>query len=120
LKRKEVRVGFYSVGGFEQASFKSRRGANSKSKKGTNMAEKKDEKIKLWDEVPGYDFIEEIDLPEMHSWFLDGTHSVPPWTPLYGWFWIRYCCHGLKYACDQLSIPTCKGWEMRFNLSTRM
>jgi phosphohistidine swiveling domain-containing protein len=78
------------------------------------MIQKKEENVKLWDEVPGYDYIEEIDLPEMHSWFLDGTHSVPPWTPLYGWFWIRYCCHGLKYACDQLSIPTCKGWEMRF------
>ncbi len=78
------------------------------------MGQKKEEKVKLWDEVPGYDFMEEIDLPEMHSWFLDGTHSVPPWTPLYGWFWIRYCCHGLKYACEQLSIPTCKGWEMRF------
>jgi pyruvate,water dikinase len=78
------------------------------------MVEKREERVKLWDEVPGYDFIEEIDLPEMHSWFLDATHSVPPWTPLYGWFWIRYCSHGLKYACDQLSIPTCKGWEMRF------
>ncbi len=78
------------------------------------MVEKKQDKVKLWDEVPGYDFIEEIDLPEMHSWFLDGTHSIPPWTPLYGWFWIRYCCHGLKYAADALSIPTCKGWEMRY------
>lgn len=78
------------------------------------MAEKKEERIKLWDEVPGYDLIEEIDIPEMHSWFLDGTHSVPPWTPLYGWFWIRYCSHGLKYGCNNLSIPTCKGWEKRF------
>jgi phosphohistidine swiveling domain-containing protein len=74
----------------------------------------KEEKIKLWDEVPGYDFIKEIDIPKMHSWFLDGTHSVPPWTPLYGWFWVRYCSHGTKYAAAELSIPTCKGWEMRF------
>ena len=78
------------------------------------MGEKKQERVKLWDETPGYDLIEEVDLPAMHSWFLDGTHSVPPWTPLYGWYWIRYCCHGLKVACDELSIPTCKGWEMRF------
>ncbi len=78
------------------------------------MGEEKQERVKLWDETPGYDLIEEVDLPAMHSWFLDGTHSVPPWTPLYGWYWIRYCCHGLKVACEELSIPTCKGWEMRF------
>jgi len=78
------------------------------------MSAGKEEGKKVWDAVPGYDFIEEIDVPEMHSWFLDGTHSVPPWTPLYGWFWIRYCCHGLKTAAEELSIPTCKGWEMRF------
>lgn len=78
------------------------------------MGEEKQERVKLWDETPGYDLIEEIDLPAMHSWFLDGTHSIPPWTPLYGWYWIRYCCHGLKVACAELSIPTCKGWEMRF------
>ncbi|MGD9321018.1 MAG: hypothetical protein PVH99_13695, partial [Desulfobacteraceae bacterium] len=78
------------------------------------MGKEKQERVKLWDETPGYDLIEEVDLPAMHSWFLDGTHSVPPWTPLYGWYWIRYCCHGLKVACEELSIPTCKGWEMRF------
>jgi hypothetical protein len=50
----------------------------------------------------------------MHSWFLDGTHSVPPWTPLYGWYWIRLWSHGTKSAAAELSIPTCKGWEMRF------
>jgi len=78
------------------------------------MAEKKHERVKLWDEVPGYDLIEEIDVPEMHSWFLDGTHSVPPLTPLYGWFWVRGHGHGLKYAAAELSIPTCKGWEKRY------
>jgi phosphohistidine swiveling domain-containing protein len=78
------------------------------------MGDEKRERVKLWDELPGYDLIEEVDLPAMHSWFLDGTHSVPPWTPLYGWYWIRYCCHGLKVAAEELSIPTCKGWEMRF------
>lgn len=78
------------------------------------MGEEKQERVKLWDETPGYDLIEEVDLPSMHSWFLDGTHSVPPWTPMYGWYWIRYCCHGLKVAAEELSIPTCKGWEMRF------
>ena len=71
-------------------------------------------KLKLWDAVPGYDFDEEIDVPAMHSWFLDATHCVPPWTPLFSWFWNRYVSHGLKYAASVLSIPSCKGWEMRY------
>ena len=78
------------------------------------MSAEKQQKVKIWDEAPGYDYIAEIDLPEMHSWFLDGTHSIPPLTPLYGWHWVRFCGHGLKVACTELSIPTCKGWELRF------
>ncbi len=72
------------------------------------------EELKSWDAVPGYDFNEKIDLPAMHSWFLDATHCVPPWTPMFSWFWNRYCSHGLKYAAAVLSIPSCKGWEMRY------
>jgi pyruvate,water dikinase len=68
----------------------------------------------LWDAVPGYDFDEKIDVPAMNSWFLDATHCVPPWTPLFSWFWVRYCPHGIKYAATILSIPSCKGWEMRY------
>jgi pyruvate,water dikinase len=78
------------------------------------VPKKKQPKTKIWDETPGYDYIAEIDLPEMNSWFLDGTHSIPPLTPLYGYQWVRYCGHGLKFACTELSIPTCKGWELRF------
>jgi phosphohistidine swiveling domain-containing protein len=72
------------------------------------------EETKLWDAVPGYDFNEKIDVPAMNSWFLDATHCVPPWTPLFSWFWNRYVSHGLKYAAATLSIPSCKGWEMRY------
>ena len=78
------------------------------------MGEEKQEKVKIWDATPGFDFIDEVDIPAMHSWFLDGTHSIPPWTPLYGWYWVNYCPHGTKVICEKLSIPTCKGWEMRF------
>jgi pyruvate,water dikinase len=70
-------------------------------------------KITIWDKTIGSDYIEEIDLPQMHSWFFDGTHSVPPLTPLYAWHWVKYCSHGFKVACTELSIPTCKGWELR-------
>ncbi len=78
------------------------------------MAQDSVSRVKLWDELPGYDLHEEVDLPEMHSWFLDGTHSVPAWTPLFGYFWIRYCAHGLKACAAEFSIPHCKGWEMRY------
>jgi len=75
--------------------------------------EKKQPKGKIWEAKPGYDYIAEIDLPAMHSWFLDKAHCTPPLTPLCGWLWTRYCSHGLKVACAELSIPACKGWELR-------
>jgi pyruvate,water dikinase len=75
--------------------------------------EEEKHKVKIWDEAPGFDYIAEVDLPAMHSWFLDKAHSIPPVTPLYGWQWARYCSHGLKVACAELSIPACKGWELR-------
>ena len=48
------------------------------------------------------------------AWFLDGTHSVPPWTPLFGWFWVNFCRHGMQYGAETLSLPTVKGWDWRF------
>ena len=35
------------------------------------MAEEREEMVKLWDAVPGYDFNEEIDLAHLDSWFFD-------------------------------------------------
>ena len=64
--------------------------------------------------VPGFDFDESADLEQSPAWFLDGTHSVPPWTPLFGWFWINFCRHGMQYGAEQLSLPTVKGWDWRF------
>jgi len=78
------------------------------------MGEEKQKKVKVWDATPGFEFNEEVDLRERHSWFLDGTHSVPPWTPLYGWYWVNYCPHGTKAICEKLSLPKSKGWEMRY------
>lgn len=71
------------------------------------------EKVKLWDAIPGFDFNEEIDLPELNSWFFDGTHSVPLLTPMYAWFWIRHCSHGSAYSCEKLSTPRYKGFALR-------
>lgn len=61
----------------------------------------------------GAEFLEDVFLtPQLPVWFLDGTHSMPPWTPMFSWFWCgasRGCAHGMQYAADKLSIPTHKG-----------
>ncbi|HMK36742.1 MAG TPA: PEP-utilizing enzyme [Desulfomonilaceae bacterium] len=70
--------------------------------------------MKVYDVVPGLEFDPERDLAQSPVWFLDGTHSVPPWTPMFGWFWINFCRHGMQYGAEQLSLPTVKGWDWRF------
>lgn len=68
----------------------------------------------IWDVAPGYDLIPEVDLPLFHSFFLDGTHSSPPVTPLYGYQWVRNCGIGNKWVNIAMSLPTCYGWEWRY------
>ncbi len=70
--------------------------------------------MKVYDAVPGLEFDAERDLEQSPAWFLDGTHSVPPWTPMFGWFWINFCRHGMQYGAEKLSLPTVKGWDWRF------
>jgi len=77
------------------------------------MGEEKQQQVKLWDAVPGFELNEEVDLAELKSWFFDGTHSVPLLTPMYSWFWIRHCSYGSQYAAESLSMPRYKGFGMR-------
>jgi phosphohistidine swiveling domain-containing protein len=70
--------------------------------------------MKVYDVVPGLEFDAERDLAQSPAWFLDATHSVPPWTPMFGWFWINFCRHGMQYGAEKLSLPTVKGWDWRF------
>ena len=70
--------------------------------------------MKIYDAVPGFEFDEKVDLEKSPAWFLDATHSVPPWTPMFGWFWINFCRHGMQYGAEKLSLPTVKGWDWRF------
>lgn len=70
--------------------------------------------MKMYDCVPGLEFDENLDFQVSPAWFLDGTHSVPPWTPMFGWFWINFCRHGMQYGAEKLSLPTVKGWDWRF------
>lgn len=68
----------------------------------------------IWSYCPGYDLIPDVDLPLLHSFFLDGTHSCPPLSPLgLELVWARGCTHGLKYVNTYFSMPTCLGWEGR-------
>jgi phosphohistidine swiveling domain-containing protein len=71
--------------------------------------------MKAYDVVPGLEFDPERDFEQSPAWFLDGTHSVPPWTPMFGWFWINFCRHGMQYGAEKLSLPTVKGWDWRFH-----
>ncbi len=71
--------------------------------------------MKVYDVVPGLEFDPERDFEQSPAWFLDATHSVPPWTPMFGWFWINFCRHGMQYGAEKLSLPTVKGWDWRFH-----
>ena len=70
--------------------------------------------MKVYDVVPGLEFDAERDFELSPAWFLDGTHSVPPWTPMFGWFWVSFCRHGMQWGAEKLSLPTVKGWDWRF------
>lgn len=71
--------------------------------------------MKVYDVVPGLEFDAERDLAQSPAWFLDATHSVPPWTPMFGWFWVSFCRHGMQYGAEKLSLPTVHGWDWRFH-----
>ncbi|MCL4394351.1 MAG: PEP-utilizing enzyme [Chloroflexi bacterium] len=68
----------------------------------------------MYDIVPAFEFDDKADLERYEYWFLDATHSVPPWTPMFGWFWVHFCRHGMQYGAERLSLPTVKGWDWRF------
>jgi len=70
--------------------------------------------------IGGVEFLEEVCVtPQLPVWFLDATHSLPPCTPMFSWFWCgpsRGIGHGMQYTADKLSVPTHKGmpvWYLR-------
>ncbi|MEI2765590.1 MAG: PEP-utilizing enzyme [Dermatophilaceae bacterium] len=71
--------------------------------------------MRIPDPVPGFMFDEAVDFEQSPAWFLDGTHSVPPWTPLFGWSWINYCRAGVQYGAEKIGLPKVKGWDWRFH-----
>ncbi|MDO9535820.1 MAG: PEP-utilizing enzyme [Bacillota bacterium] len=64
-------------------------------------------------DITPFEFDEKVDLEHHKAWFLDATHSVPPWTPMFAWSWINFCRHGMQWGAEKLSLPTCKGWDWR-------
>jgi pyruvate,water dikinase len=80
------------------------------------MEEKKQEGTKIWDALPGFEFDEEIDLSELHSFFYSGQHSIPRLTTMGSWFFNRYASYGIQYAAEKQSLPKYKGFcERDFN-----
>lgn len=64
-------------------------------------------------DITVFEFDEKVDLEKYPAWFLDGIHSVPPWTPMMAWSWIHHCRHGMQWGAEKLQLPTCKGWDWR-------
>lgn len=64
---------------------------------------------KLWDAVPGNDWIDERDLKNHPTWLLDQTHSTPRLMPMEAWFWSKYMTYGGTRAMEELSMPAVKG-----------
>jgi phosphohistidine swiveling domain-containing protein len=61
-----------------------------------------------------YEYDDSKDLESCGVLLCDVVHGRPPMKPLYmsiGWYWYY---HGLRYAADQLQIPTNHGWDSRF------
>jgi len=58
--------------------------------------------MKIGPVVPGAEFDEKTDLNEnTPAWFFDGTHCMPPWTPMYAWLWCgpdHGCGYGMQYV----------------------
>jgi phosphohistidine swiveling domain-containing protein len=68
--------------------------------------------VKSYD-ITVFEFDETVDMEKVPVWFLDGIHSVPPWTPMMAWSWVHNCGHGLQWGAEKLQLPTSKGWDWR-------
>jgi phosphohistidine swiveling domain-containing protein len=69
--------------------------------------------MRIYSGVPGYEFDKETDFDISPYWFQDVAHSVHAWTPMFGWFWVNFCRHGMQYGAEKLSLPTLRGWDCR-------
>ncbi len=62
-----------------------------------------------------FEFDEKNDLEHYTIWLADLAHGAPPWKPLF--FvesWGNWCYRSIQKLAEQLSLPTTKGWDVRF------
>jgi pyruvate, water dikinase len=52
------------------------------------------------------DFDPEFDFSVTPIWVWDSSHSNPPWTPLFAWYWGNLCAFGGDGAMATASLPT--------------
>jgi len=62
-----------------------------------------------------FEFDEENDLKNYTVFLADVVHGTPPWRPLF--FiesWGRWAYRAIQRTAERLSLPTTKGWDIRF------
>lgn len=59
------------------------------------------------------DFDPAVDFGATGVWLQDSSHCVPPWTPLFGWYWASFCDFGGNGAMEKISQPFAKAMAMR-------
>ncbi len=65
--------------------------------------------------VTRFEFNEQDDLKNYTVFLADVVHGTPPWRPLFFLeSWGRWAYRAIQRAAEQLSLPTTKGWDVRF------
>lgn len=65
--------------------------------------------------VTQFEYDEKNDTENYTVFLADLAHGTPPWKPLY--FiesWGRWCYRSIQRLAERLSLPTTKGWDVRY------
>lgn len=60
-----------------------------------------------------FEFDPELDLKKYKVWLLDGSHSIPAFTPMFAWTWCNYLRHAMMWGAGRLSLPNHRGSDWR-------
>ena len=65
--------------------------------------------------VTRFEFDREKDLENYAVFLADVVHGTPPWRPLFFMeSWGRWVYRAVQRAAERLSLPTTKGWDVRY------
>jgi len=65
--------------------------------------------------VTRFEFDPQNDMKNYTVFLADVVHGTPPWKPLFFLeSWGRWAYRAIQRAAEQLSLPTTKGWDIRF------